>query len=388
MPALDVDARHASPAPARAAWRWPRIRLRPALALLCLFVAIGLWQGSAVRFALLGNGSAEPESRPFLWETSGALAFWLCLPIIQTAVLNAPGPRVGWARFLGVHAAMFPVFATVHIAIMVSSRHVLYPLLGWGAYEYGPLAFRIPMEAQKDLITYSGASALWSMVNAWRARQSQVLRAAQLESELKEARLQSLTGQLDPHFLFNALNTVSAVMYEDLGRTDRLLSDLGQLLRASLDSTGPTWTLAEERAHTDRYAGLLAARFGERLQVRWDIAPGLDRAPVPRFALQTLVENAVKHNQDRPGALEVRIRAHVNGAGAGAGGGWKLEVEDTGRGLAEPSPAAGPGIGLAHLGRILVLLYGEQARLERGSGPEGGARVTLHLPSHLPGAPA
>jgi two-component system LytT family sensor kinase len=365
-------------APARVAWRWPRIRLRPALALLGLAAAIGVWQGSAVRFAMLGNGSDLPWSRPLLWEITGALAAWLCLPIIQTAVLNAPGPRVGWARFLGIHAAIFPVFSTVHITIMVGSRHVLYPLLGWGAYDYGPLTFRIPMEVQKDLIAYAGVAALWSMVNAWRERQSQVLRAAQLESELKEARLQSLTGQMDPHFLFNALNTVSAVMYEDLDRTDRLLSDLGQLLRASLDSTGPTWTLAEERAHAHRYVELLAARFGERLQVRWDIAPALDGARVPRFALQTLVENAVKHNQDRPGPLEVRIRAQETGDGKGAG--WLLEVEDTGRGLAEQSPAAGPGVGLAHLDRILVLLYGERARLERSSGPEGGARVTLRLP--------
>jgi two-component system, LytTR family, sensor kinase len=365
MPALDVQD-----APARLTWRWPQIRLRPALALLALFVGIGLWQGSAVRFAMLGNGSTAPWSRP----SSGALAVWLCLPIIQTAVLNAPGPRAGWARFLWVHAAIFPIFATIHIAIMVGSRHVLYPLLGWGAYDYGPLTFRIPMEVQKDLIVYAGVAALWSMVNAWRERQSHALRAAQLESELKEARLQSLTGQLDPHFLFNALNTVSAVMYEDLDRTDRLLSDLGHLLRASFDSTGPTWTMSEERAHAHRYVELLAARFGERLQVRWDIAPALDSTRVPRFALQTLVENAVKHNQDLPGRLEVRIRAHEAEAG------WRLEVEDTGRGLAERSPAAGTGVGLAHLARILVLLYGERARLERGSGPEGGARVTLHLP--------
>jgi two-component system LytT family sensor kinase len=361
-------------APARAPWRWPRIRLRPALALLGLFTAIGLWQGSAMRLALLGNGSTEPWSRPVLWESSSWLAIWMCLPIIQTAVLNAPAPRLGWARFLGVHAAMFPVFTTLHIAIMVGSRHALYLLFGWGAYEYGPLTFRIPMEVHRDLLAYAAVTALWSMVDAWRRRHSQALRAAQLESELKEARLQSLTGQMDPHFLFNALNTVSATMYEDLGRTDRLLSDLGHLLRASLDSTGPTWPLAEERAHADRYVDLLAARFGERLQVSWDIAPGLDRAHLPRFALQTLVENAVKHNQDRPGPLAVRIRAHAAGAG------WLLEVEDTGRGLGEPSPAAGPGVGLAHIERILDLMYGERARLERGSGPEGGARMTLHLP--------
>ncbi len=369
MPAPDSQD---APAPPR--WRWPTLRARPALALFGLFLVMGLWQGSAVRFALLGDGSTLPASRPFMWELTGALSVWLALPINQTAVLNAPSPRGGWARFLGLHGAGFLLFTTVHIATMLWPRFLLYPLLGWGEYDYGPWAFRIPMEVQKDLISYAGTASLWSLVNAWRERQARALRAVQLEGELKEARLQALTGQLNPHFLFNALNTVSAVMYEDLARTDRLLSDLGQLLRASLDSQGPTWTLAEERTHAQRYVDLLTARFGERLRVRWDVAPGLEPAPVPRFALQTLVENAVKHNQDRPGPLEVRIRAHEAGAH------WRLEVEDTGRGLAGASPASGPGVGLEQLARVLTLLHGARARLERGSGPEGGARVTLHLP--------
>lgn len=368
MPAIDSqDVPHSG-------WRWPRLRARPAIALLGLFLAIGLWQGSAVRFALLAEGSTLPAAHPFLWELTGALAVWIALPIVQAAVLNAPSPRVGWPRFLALHSAAFVLFTTVHIVAMVGPRMLLYPLLGWGSYHYGPLAFRIPMEVQKDLITYVGAASLWSFFLAWKERQARALRAVRLEAELKEARLQSLTGQLNPHFLFNALNTVSAVMYEDLGRTDRLLSDLGQLLRASLDSTGPTWTLAEERTHTQRYVGLLTARFGERLRVHWDVEPRLEALQVPRFSLQTLVENAVKHNQDRPGPLEVRLRAR------GTGADWRLEVEDSGRGLESASPASGPGVGLEQLARVLALLHGERARLERGCGPEGGARITLHLP--------
>ncbi|MBZ4418984.1 sensor histidine kinase [Myxococcus sp. RHSTA-1-4] len=357
-----------------AGWQWPRIHARPALVLFGLFLGVGLWNGMTVCLTILGDGGIVPGREPFVWEITGALGVWAVLPIIQTAVLNAPGPGVGWARFLGIHAAGYLLFTALHIAVMVPPRYAIYSLLGWRAYHYGDLAFRIPMEAQKDLLLYAGAATVWSLLNAWRERQARALRESSLESELREARLQALTGQLHPHFLFNALNTISSVMYEDLARTDRLLSDLGGLLRASLERREPTWTLAEERAHTERFVALLAARFGGRVTVRWDVAPGLEGARVPCFALQALVENAVKHNQDRREALEVRIRAREDGDA------WRLEVEDTGRGFAESSPASGPGVGLAHLERILVLLHGERARLERGGSPEGGARVSLWLP--------
>ncbi|MCI0570789.1 MAG: histidine kinase [Myxococcaceae bacterium] len=363
--------------PALVPWRWPLIRLRPALTLFGLFVLVGLALGSAVRLAQLAESSKVPWPRPFLWELTGVLGAWLALPVVQTAVLNAPGPRVGWARFLGLHGVSFLLFSAVHILWMLGSRNLLYPLLGWGTYDYGPLAYRVPMEMAKDVVFYVGAAFVSSIVEAWQERQARTLHAVQLEAELRAAQLQSLTGQLNPHFLFNALNTVSAVMYEDLRRTDRLLSDLGQLLRASLDSAGPTWTLAEERAHVQRFLELLDARFGERLRVGWEVAPGVESAAVPRFALQTLVENAVKHNQDRSAPLEVRIRAGELGSTV------RLEVEDTGRGFGEASPASGPGVGLSHLARILMLLHGERAHLERGQGPEGGARVALHFPREV-----
>lgn len=355
-------------------WQWPRIRARPALVLFALLLGIGLWNGWTVYLTILGNGGTIPRLEPFVWELTGALSLWCVLPLLHMAVLNAPSPHVGWARFLGIHVAGYGLFTTLHMLLMVPVRYPLYSLLDLGLYDYGDLVFRIPMEAQKDLITYSAGATLWSLFNAWRERQARAVREATLESELREARLQALTGQLHPHFLFNALNTISAVMYEDLARTDRLLSDLGGLLRASLERREATWTLAEERAHAERFVALLTARFGDRVTVRWDVAPGMEGARVPCFALQSLVENAVKHNQDRREALEVRIRAREDGAG------WRLEVEDTGRGFTESSPATGPGVGLAHLERILALLHGGRARLERGRGPEGGARVSLWLP--------
>ncbi|RJS19188.1 sensor histidine kinase [Corallococcus sp. H22C18031201] len=369
---MTSPAHDSAPRPWR--WQWPQVQPRTTLLVWGICLVMGLWQGTVVRLALLADGSPLPASRPLVWEVTGALSAALLLPIMRTAALNAPRPRVGWTRFLGIHAIAFALYTSLHIVVMVVSRHALYSLFGWGDYHYGVMAFRVPMEVQKDVIAYGIAITAIVNVDLWRARHERALREATLESELRTAQLQSLTGQLQPHFLFNALNTISSVMYEDLGRTDRMLSDLGQLLRASLARTEPTWTLAEERAHSERYVALLAARFGERLVVRWSLAPALDSVRVPCFALQTLVENAVKHNQDLLGVLEVRIRADAEGAR------WRLEVEDTGRGFGAPSPEAGPGVGLSHLSRVLALLHGPQAALERSQGPEGGARVTLWLP--------
>ncbi|NTX12075.1 histidine kinase [Myxococcus sp. CA051A] len=362
--------------PQSRSWRWPRFRLRPVLGVLAFCLVVGVSYGAAVRLDQLANGHTSlPASRAFFWEITGALSAWVTLPLIQTATLNAPSPRAsGWARFLGLHVVGFALYTSVHILVMLGIRYLLYPLLGWGEYEYGPMAFRLPMEVSKDLIAYGLAVTFISLFTAWRNQHARALREAELEGELRSAQLQSLTGQLHPHFLFNSLHTISSVMYEDLARTDRLLSDLGHVLRASLERAEPTWTLAEERAHTARFVGLLSARFGDRLAVHWSVEPGLDSARVPCFALQTLVENAVKHNQDRVQPLEVRIRASETA------GTWRLEVEDTGRGFGGESPASGTGVGLAHLEQILALLHDGRARLERGQGPEGGARVSLTLP--------
>ena len=354
-------------------WRWPQLHLRPTLVVLAAMVVFGIWQGATFLLASRAVGNRTPWIEPFFGELTGALAgfasFWL--PI--TAVLNAPRPS--WSmRFVGIHLGALVGFSALKDALMLGSRFLAYPAFGWGEYEYPLWPVHLAMELMKDVLAYGLIAVGYGLFRAWRERQALALREAELASELKEARLQALLGQLNPHFLFNALNTVSSVMYEDLERTDRLLSHLAQVLRAGLDSDRPRWSLAEEKAHTDRFFALLQARFGDRIRLAWDVDPALERVPVPRFAFQLLLENAVKHNQDRPGGLEIRLRACRDGDAV------LLEAEDTGRGFAEPSPARGAGLGLRHLEQVLALLHGGRALLERGAGPEGGARVRVVVP--------
>jgi two-component system, LytTR family, sensor kinase len=355
-------------------WIWPRFSRREVLLWLAMFVAVGGWLGTSVWLAMAAQHTTEPWSRPYLWEMTGALSGFLASWLPITAVENAPRPAGRWARFLAIHAAGYVLFAALHTSVMLGARYVLYPVLGWGHYAYGDTAFLLPMEWHKDLMLYVVLAVGFRLITSWRDGQRRALRQAQIETELRDAQLRALVGQLNPHFLFNALNTISAVMYTDLARTDRLLADLGQMLRAGLTGdAGPTWSLAEERAHTEHFLAVMVARFGDRLRIRWEVEGAAGALQVPRFTLQLLVENAIKHNQDARGPLEIAIAAHRRGDRV------EIEVADNGRGFGAPG-AAGTGTGLATLRRALELCHGPTTRLELDGAAGGGARVRLWLP--------
>jgi two-component system, LytTR family, sensor kinase len=355
--------------------RWPVLRLVPALVVFGLALVVGVWQGVTVILAMRTDGDTTPWAEPMLWEITGVLAAAACIWIPMTAVLNAPIARR--LQFVAIHLAAFAMYVPIKESLMLAQRYALYPLLGWGSFHYRYTAEHLAMEAMKDALGYAVMATAYSLYRVSRERQERALREARLAAELRETRLQALAGQLNPHFLMNALNTISSTMFEDLARTDHLLADLGTVLRAGFEAGSATWTFAEERAHTARFVALLEARFTDRLRVEWDVQAGLDALRVPRFALQVLVENAVKHNQDRPEPLALRIHA------GRAGDAVELVVDDTGRGFAIPSPAPGAGHGLRHLAEVLALLYGERAHFAREASPEGGARARISLPAEV-----
>jgi hypothetical protein len=363
-----------SDSPSHEPWRWPRLRARPILVLVAAAFVLGAWQGVTVLLELRNAHSRTPWWEPITWEVTGHLAAVACCIVPITAALNARTPRGQWSRFLLLHGAAYVLFTLTKNSLMLGMRYVFYWAIGWGRYDYSYWPGHLAMEVMKDAFGYIICLTAFSLYRVSKERQAQALREAALANELKETRLQALLGQLNPHFLMNALNTVSSVMFEDVSRTDRLLSDLGLVLRAGFESERPTWSLAEERAHTERFISILEARFSDRLRVDWDIARDVERLEVPRFAYQILVENAVRHNQDRPRQLHLRIRARA------VADGLELEVEDTGRGFAVPSPARGAGLGLHHLEEMLRLLHGPAGELLREAGPEGGARVRLRFP--------
>lgn len=379
-------------------WQWPRIRLVPALILLLIFLAIGLAQGSAIRVFLTHRGRGEGMV-PVVLQLTGAIGAWIALPIVVFVVANALPGKGQWLRLVALHAGGYVAFTATQVAVIRAERWLLWAVFTVLPNSDGPLLDRVLFEGQNDLLVYGGVATLFTLLRVWQEQHATEVRAAQLEAQLAKAQLEALSARLDPHFLYNALNTVNAVMHEDLARTERLLSDLGQMLRAALAPGESTWTVREERAYAERYVELLEARFDDRIRVDWAFEDGLAGAHVPRFAIQTLVENAAKHNQDRTNGVHVQVsagavgdelRITVEDDGRGFGSGHAVALADTNAGAttgagadAGTSASAGTGTGdrgLARLRRTLALLHGDRGRLTLESAERGGARVTLAFP--------
>lgn len=224
-------------------------------------------------------------------------------------------------------------------------------------------------------------------VSALRAREAMLAEAA------LAARLSALQARMQPHFLFNALNTLAELVHEDPARAEELVGDLAHLLRHSLRASAEERVpLAQEWETTERALRIERARFGERLAAELSLDPAAAAVPVPGLVLQPLVENAVRHAiAPRPGGGRVRVSASV------AKSELRLAVEDDGPGIppevaaaiarGDPAPAGGSGGAggaLANIRARLALSAGG-GTLRIGSSPLGGARVEVVLP--VSGAP-
>jgi two-component system, LytTR family, sensor kinase len=347
--------------------RFRSLRSGPNLALLALFILVSVLRALAVVLAF-GGARSVSIGMPFFEQITGALGVWAATPIVLGLVLAMPKPKRGWLLFALAHLGGFLVFSVAQIVVMFALRGFFGGALGL----YGMpivLRFQIAWELQQNLIVYGGVAALLSLLLAWEEQQKAQIKAARLTAEVATARLDALTAKIDPHFLYNTLNTVSGVMFRQLELAERLLVDLAEILRATLESDQATWTLAEEQAHAERYVRILEARFGERLSVEWSPARTSSTALVPRFSLQSLIENAVKHNAQRVEPLRICVRMTTSP------GSISVLVEDDGDGMVLTERPRGRG--LDRLAEMLELLYpgGPGLQIEGAKGK--GTRVAF-----------
>jgi two-component sensor histidine kinase len=225
-----------------------------------------------------------------------------------------------------------------------------------------------------ELLAAMGVIALSHAVFFRREAQDRALREANLETRLIEAQLKTLQQQLHPHFLFNTLHAVSALMHRDVDAANKVLVRLSDLLRMSLDSgKQKEWRLSNELEFLDKYLQIEKARFGDRLSMDFDVDADTFDAFVPALILQPLVENAIKHGvapHTQHGHLEIRARR--------ADGVLHLQVSDNGPGPVTADKVRAGGIGLTNIRSRLEHHFGGLGRLYLDRKPDGfSAEVTL-----------
>ena len=309
---------------------------------------------------------------PLLWESSSAL--------VATAWLLAQR-RVDarYAKYLdrpltwfAQHLKWLPLVAPTFIVLIYAIRHAVYRWVG-EVYDHDPWAFVVPYETVKLVLFFGlwlGVIFAFDSFAQWRSQRERLL---SMQKALAESQLAQLQSQLRPHFLFNALNTISSLMQVDPARADRLLMRLGGLLRISLQAESREMTSLRTEIHAlELYAQIMQERFPDRVTLQWEVAAETLEDSVPSFLLQPLLENAFKHGVEKAqGTVHIRIDARRDGHQL-----W-LAIANTGVLDFSHRPA---GIGLRNCRERLKVHYGAAASLElRQEGPEVLARVRLPL---------
>lgn len=282
-----------------------------------------------------------------------ALPCLLLLPPLLARLRPGPRALVPWTA-AGVLVFMTGGLLASQLVLLFAG--VLAPAHFWSQFGTG-LQLGVPLALASAL----GAFVYGSLRERLRGAEAALLETRLAEERSRalaaEARMRSLESRLQPHFLFNTLNAISALIASDPARAEQLVGRLSKLLRASLDATArPLIPLEDELALVADYVAIEQARFGGRLQASLDVPADLRRTPVPPMAVQSLVQNAVKH-----GLVPQRGDGDVGVRAARRDGFVAIEVSDSGPGFELASIPAGHGIDA--LVQRLDALYGERASL-------------------------
>jgi len=341
-------------APLRYGVHWSVVFI--AATLLALFSSVIAW-----RFTIAMGREAS------YWRTLVVLntSYWYLWALFTPAIIwlsqHFRFERQGLWRAILVHVPSVVIFSLTHILTMSGVQ--------WWVWRAQGKSFPWWAEAQKsallnfdwEMMTYWTIVGLSHAVLYYRESRDRAVRTAQLETRLVEAQLKALQQQLHPHFLFNTLHAISALMHRDVEAADRTLTRLSDLLRLTLEHIGqPEIPLQSELDFLAKYLQIEQTRFADRLVVRFDVQPETLDTMVPNLILQPLVENAIKHGvakKSGPGHIDISARRE--------GDKLRMEVRDDGVGLSEDAlTALQKGIGVSTTRARLQHLFGADYRFE------------------------
>jgi signal transduction histidine kinase len=339
---------------------------------------LGAWALVAMLLAGQAWFAGQVRGEPLAWARASTIwlvwaAAWAVLtPIALQLATRFPLQRPRILAALAVHTAASAACAVANLALFALAA----PLIGATQLEptwLGTFSRLLGTTFLLNLPVYWLIVAAAHVERLVRTAREKDRRRLRLEAQLADARLQALRTQLQPHFLFNALNTISVLMHEDVDTANGVLLQLSALLRRSLDDTqAHEVTLGEEIGFLGSYLEIEQARFGGRLGYRLLVPEEVLEARVPSLILQPLVENALRHGlatRAGPGRVEIRADRH--------GDCLRLCVIDDGPGL---PPVTTERVGLANTRARLRLLYADRQRFEVRNSAGGGVIAEIELP--------
>lgn len=341
---------------------------------------IGLVFTSQFYFSMYRSDRSVEWSYAIYLQMTWAYLWALVTPLILWVAGRFPIERNRWGRNLSFH-----VLASLLLSTFVtwSGHLLLYLNYGWRVGRPYPVdrAVRFVIENFSEgigiyllvaIITYA-----FSYYNRYRKGE---LRATQLEAQLSQAQLQALKMQLQPHFLFNTLHSISALLNRDTESARKMITRLGDFLRLTLENSGTQEvTLQQEIEFLKCYLEIERIRFQDRLTTHVDIDPAALDAKVPNLILQPIVENAIRHGiapRSTPGLIIIQAKQENQLL--------RIEVRDNGPGLPvnrKDENLFSKGVGLANTRTRLERLYGTAHRFELINDPLGGLVVTLEIPT-------
>jgi signal transduction histidine kinase len=321
-----------------------------------------------------GRAASSQFIYPYLWAFGTIVVLWLA------GRFPLEGRR--WPRTLLLHL----FFATLFAIAISGSFQIIYHFLFVNAPDkpYSPRTTLqwIIFNSSENYGIYGLLLLCNQAFRYYKRFREGELRSAQLETQLSQAQLQALKMQLHPHFLFNTLHSISALVHKDPDAADRMLARLGDFLRLTLENSGAqVVTLQKELEFLRCYLEIERIRFQDRLTTRIEIDNQALDARVPNLILQPIVENALRHGvapRSSPGRIEISAKRN--------NGSLRIQVQDNGPGLPISTATGLPGtfregLGLANTRARLEQLYGEEHRFELANGPAGGLVVTLEIPA-------
>jgi sensor histidine kinase YesM len=361
----------ASPLTAAAPARPVRVMLRSALR--DVTVIVGIWAVVALVSAGFSTLNRIHTGQPPEWQKAIALnllSFELCTGstlVLLWGVRRWPLGAGRW-RYGPLYLGAIAVLVVIQYAIYLPLRVWLFPT------SPGMIKQHLIESFFYEVFMMALVLGVVHAVEYQRSLREGQLRASQLEHHLTRAKLEILRAELQPHFLFNALHSISTLMHRNVEAADEMLAQLGDLLRLSLERKNVQEApLREELAVLAPYINILRIRFGDRLSIRVDVDPALLDVTVPLFILQPLVENAIRHGIDRragAGRIEIRARAEEESV--------EISVTDDGAGLSQNGLRE--GIGLSNIRLRLEQLYGTRGAVALQGNPESGTQVTVKVP--------